>query len=152
MRIFDRIRDSIFGHRPTTELNQIPSRPDVAPTRPAASIAAQSGMPQQPSPQPAINPVVPEQHVMAEPIDVEQALLDRMTAKGNPQLNWRSSVADLMRLLDLDPSLENRQELARELGYTGPADGSAEMNIWLHKAVMRQLAAHGGRVPATMAD
>ena len=52
----------------------------------------------------------------------------------------------------MDSSLENRKELATELGYKGPTDGSAEMNIWLHKEVMRQLAAHGGKVPANLTD
>ena len=57
-----------------------------------------------------------------------------------------------MKLLDLDSSLDNRKELATELGYTGAKDGSAEMNIWLHKEVMRQLATHGGKVPANLTD
>ena len=57
-----------------------------------------------------------------------------------------------MKLLDLDSSLANRSELATELGYTGAKDGSAEMNIWLHKALMRELAANGGKVPASMTD
>jgi len=57
-----------------------------------------------------------------------------------------------MKLLGIDSSLDNRKELARELGYTGALDGSAEMNIWLHKATMRQLAANGGKVPAAMVD
>ena len=85
-------------------------------------------------------------------VDVEAVLTERMRAKGNPQLNWRTSIADLMRLLDLDPSLENRKALATELGYTGAKDGSAEMNIWLHRKVMEGLAANGGQVPASMAD
>ncbi|MGQ2932103.1 MAG: DUF3597 domain-containing protein, partial [Sphingopyxis sp.] len=67
-------------------------------------------------------------------------------------LNWRTSIVDLMKLLDLDPSLANRKELATELGYTGALDGSAEMNIWLIKAVMRELAANGGTVPADLTD
>ena len=57
-----------------------------------------------------------------------------------------------MKLLDLDSSLANRKELATELGYTGEKDGSAEMNIWPHKEVMRQLSANGGKVPASMTD
>jgi hypothetical protein len=67
-------------------------------------------------------------------------------------LNWRTSIVDLMKLLDLDSSLANRQELAGELGYHGSKDGSAEMNIWLHKAVMRELEKSGGRVPAALKD
>ncbi len=88
----------------------------------------------------------------AQPVDVEAVLTEKQRAKGGPELNWRTSIADLMRLLDLDPSLENRKALATELGYTGAKDGSAEMNIWLHRKVMEGLAANGGRVPAAMAD
>lgn len=88
----------------------------------------------------------------AQPVDVEAVLTEKMRAKGGPALNWKTSIADLMRLLDLDPSLDNRKELATELGYTGAKDGSAEMNIWLHRQVMAALAANGGVVPAGMAD
>ena len=87
-----------------------------------------------------------------QPIDVEAVLTQRMAARGGPALNWKTSIADLMRLLDLDPSLEHRKALATELGYTGALDGSAEMNIWLHRKVMEGLAANGGNVPANMAD
>ena len=74
-------------------------------------------------------------------------------AKANPEkLNWKVSIVDLMKLLGIDSSLENRKELAQELGYTGELNGSAEMNIWLHKATMKQLAANGGRVPASFID
>jgi hypothetical protein len=72
--------------------------------------------------------------------------------KGNPDLNWRTSIVDLMKLLGIDSSLDNRKELATELGYTGDKDGSAEMNIWLHKAVMKELAKNGGKVPANLTD
>ena len=85
-------------------------------------------------------------------MNVEEVLVGIANSKGNPDLNWRSSIVDLMKLLDLDSSLENRKELATELGYTGDKDGSAEMNIWLHKAVMKQLATQGGKVPANLAD
>ena len=87
-----------------------------------------------------------------QPIDVNAVLTQRMAARGGPALNWKTSIADLMRLLDLDPSLDNRKALATELGYTGAKDGSAEMNIWLHRKVMEGLAANGGQVPANMAD
>lgn len=87
---------------------------------------------------------------MPEPVDVEQKLVAIHKAKGSPNLNWRTSIADLMRLLDLDPSLDNRKELATELGYAGAKDGSAEMNIWLYKQVMHQLEQNGGIVPAAL--
>ncbi len=80
-------------------------------------------------------------------VDVEQVLEDLDRQKGNPKLNWRTSIVDLMKLLDLDASLANRAELAGELGYTGEKNGSAEMNIWLHRRVMEELEKNGGRVP-----
>ena len=92
------------------------------------------------------------QQAQAQPVDVEAVLTEKQRAKGGPALNWRTSIADLMRLLDLDPSLENRKALATELGYTGAKDGSAEMNIWLHRKVMEELERSGGTVPASMND
>jgi hypothetical protein len=88
----------------------------------------------------------------AAPVDVEQVLQSKLSEKGNPDLNWRTSIVDLMKLLDIDSSLDNRKQLAEELGYTGETDGSAEMNMWLHKEVMRRLAANGGTVPANLTD
>ncbi|MEP6791229.1 MAG: DUF3597 domain-containing protein [Ramlibacter sp.] len=87
----------------------------------------------------------------AEPVDVE-AVLNGLAAKNSQKLNWRTSIVDLMKLLDMDSSLKQREELATELGYTGAKDGSAEMNIWLHKQVMNKLAANGGKVPAELRD
>ena len=82
--------------------------------------------------------------------DVEQALEDISRRKGNPDLNWRTSIVDLMKLLDLDSSLANRAQLADELGYEGEKNGSAEMNIWLHRRVMEELEKNGGRVPDSL--
>ena len=66
------------------------------------------------------------------------------------KLDWRKSIVDLMKLLNLDSSLNARKELAKELGYTGSTSDSATMNIWLHKQVMQKLAANGGKVPADL--
>ena len=66
------------------------------------------------------------------------------------QLNWRESIVDLLKLLDLDSSLAARKELAEELGVNAGAHGSAEQNIALHKAVMRKIAENGGKVPDSM--
>ena len=134
MSIFSKIKDAIFGHKTATapaERPQIPAGWDggAAPGTPGA----------QPAP-------------TASNVDVEQVLTQIATDKGNPDLNWRTSIVDLMKLLGMDSSLDNRKELATELGYTGEKDGSAEMNIWLHKEVMRQLAANGGTVPANLTD
>jgi hypothetical protein len=84
-------------------------------------------------------------------VDVE-AVLVAMESRATQPLNWRSSIVDLMKLLEIDSSLGARKELARELGYGGALDGSAEMNTWLHRAVMRQLAENGGRVPDSLRD
>jgi hypothetical protein len=86
----------------------------------------------------------------ANHVDVEQALESISQQKGNPDLNWRTSIVDLMKLLDLDSSLGNRAELATELGYQGEKNGSAEMNIWLHRRVMEELEKGGGRVPESL--
>ena len=69
---------------------------------------------------------------------------------GHKDYNWRQSIVDLMKLLNLDSSLAARKQLAQELGYTGALDGSAEMNIWLHKQVMDKLAEGGGKVPQSL--
>ena len=82
----------------------------------------------------------------AQPVDVEVVLIELASRKPQ-QLNWRTSIVDLMKLLDLDSSLTARQELARELHYSGDLGDTASMNIWLHKRVMLKLAENGGRVP-----
>jgi hypothetical protein len=73
-----------------------------------------------------------------------------MAAGKHEKLNWQTSIVDLMKLVDLDPSLENRKTLAGELGYTGNTQDSTSMNIWLHKEVMQKLAASGGKVPDSL--
>lgn len=84
-------------------------------------------------------------------VDVE-VVLQQMDAQNGQQLNWRSSIVDLMKLLGIDSSLSNRKALAQELGYTGALDGSADMNVWLHNATMEELARNGGHVPSSMTD
>jgi hypothetical protein len=69
---------------------------------------------------------------------------------GRTNYNWKQSIVDLMKLLDLDSSLNARKELAQELGYTGELNGSAEMNVWLHKQVMTKLMESGGVVPESL--
>jgi len=84
-------------------------------------------------------------------VDVEQ-ILTNMQAQSGQQLNWRSSIVDLLKLLGLDSSLQARKELAAELNYSGDTSDSASMNIWLHRQVMNKLAANGGKVPADLKD
>jgi hypothetical protein len=136
MSIFGKIRDAIFGHKTTTP---------PAGDSPSTS-SGWSGGTAQAAPGAAPAPTV------AAPVDVEAVLISIAQSKGNPDLNYKTSIVDLMKLLGLDSSLENRKELATEFGYTGEKDGSAEMNIWLHREVMRQLAANGGKVPSSMTD
>lgn len=84
-------------------------------------------------------------------VDVEAILNSKLQASGQ-QLNWRTSIVDLLKLLDLDSSLQSRKELAAELNYSGDTSDSATMNIWLHRQVMNKLAANGGKVPADLKD
>ena len=70
-----------------------------------------------------------------------------MAAKSSETLDWKHSIVDMLKLLGLDSSLAARQELAKELNYSGDAHDSASMNVWLHKQVMQKLAANGGKVP-----
>ena len=130
MSIFGKIRDAIFGRK--------------AEARPTQQTPAGQA-PRTPGPAPSPAPTM-------EQVDVEQVLTGLQKEKGNPDLNWRTSIVDLMKLLGIDSTLDNRKELATELGYTGDKDGSAEMNIWLHKAVMKELAKNGGKVPANLTD
>ena len=145
MSIFDSIKTAIFGWRPSADQvaqNQAAQQSPLTGAHGSGQVNA-SAMPQVGQPQ-ATAPTAP--------IDVEAMLTQKLHAKGDPDLNWRSSIVDLMKLLDLDSSLDNRKALATELGYTGAKDGSAEMNIWLHKQVMIKLAENGGKVPADLKD
>lgn len=131
MSIFGGILGKIFGH-------------GKAEAKPAAPAAASS---------PAVAPVATAAvtPAPAEPVDVEAVLTQLAAAKGRPS-NWQTSIVDLLTLLDLDSSLAARKELGQELGIHAGADGSAEQNIALHKAVMRKLAENGGKVPASLRD
>src|SRR6266481_1965577 len=82
----------------------------------------------------------------AATIDVAPILDKAVAAKGE-KLEWRTSIVDLMKALDIDSSFTARKELAKELGYTGDSNDSASMNIWLHMQVMTKFAANGGKLP-----
>ena len=79
-----------------------------------------------------------------------EAMIEKIADAQDEDLNWEESIVDLMKLLKLDSSLGARKQLAKELGYTGALDGSAEMNVWLHKQVMTKLAESGGKVPESL--
>ncbi|MCG6123046.1 MAG: DUF3597 domain-containing protein, partial [Microvirga sp.] len=78
-------------------------------------------------------------------------VLDNAVKSSGQQLNWRTSIVDLMKALGLDSSLASRKELAQELGYSGDMNDSAAMNTWLHAQVIRKLKENGGKVPADLA-
>ena len=137
MSIFSAIKDAIFGHK--TAQGEA-SRTPHASTTPTGQTTAAS--------QPGI-PASPTQAKWEREVDVE-LVLESMASKNPQQLNWRSSIVDLMKLLGIDSSLANRKSLAKELGYTGSTDDSASMNIWLHKRVMEELQKNGGKVPASL--
>jgi hypothetical protein len=79
-----------------------------------------------------------------------QGILEKLAADQREKLDWKVSIVDLMKLLKLDSSLDERKKLAQELGYTGALSGSSEMNTWLHKQVMTKIAESGGRVPESL--
>lgn len=83
----------------------------------------------------------------AQTVDVA-GIVDKAAAAKGEKLEWRTSIVDLMKALDLDSSLNARKQLAKELNYTGNTNDSATMNVWLHKQVMAKLAANGGKLPA----
>ncbi|WP_380785056.1 DUF3597 domain-containing protein [Sphingomonas sp. R86521] len=147
MSIFSKIKSAIFGEHGPLGSGHFGTPKDAAPApAPAPQTTAA-----QPAPTPAAAPAAAPAAPAQQPVDVE-AVLSGIAQRKSSDLNWRSSIVDLMKLLDLDSSLDNRKELATELGYTGAKDGSAEMNIWLHKAVMRELEKNGGTVPAGLKD
>jgi hypothetical protein len=126
MGLFSSIRDKIFGHK----------RSEAAPSGNAGGAPAEQQQQQQQTAAPA-----PTQEV-----DVGAVLSEMASAKGGGG-NYKTSIVDLLKLLDLDSSLSARKELGEELGVNAGEDGSAEQNIALHKAVMDKLAANGGVVP-----
>ncbi len=85
-----------------------------------------------------------------EMVDVE-AMMDKLAKDSGRPSNWKVSIVDLMTLLKLDSSLKTRQQLAKDLGYTGDTNDTATMNIWLHKQVMTKIAENGGKVPGNLA-
>ncbi|MCV0414644.1 MAG: hypothetical protein DI552_11060 [Brevundimonas sp.] len=132
MGIFSSIWNKITGHKPKAA-----PKPAPAPTA--------TGAP----PTPSAGPVPTAQPL--PPVDVEAVLSDLAESKGGGG-NWRTSIVDLLKLLDLDSSLAARKELAEELNVHAGEHGSAEQNIALSKAVWKKLAENGGQVPASLRD
>ena len=135
MGIFESLKNAILGH--SLHPGPVPG---------GSSTAAANPQPVGVPPQPTTAQQTPQP---TEQVDIAAVLSQRAAQRGE-RLNWQSSIVDLMKLVDLDPSLENRKTLAQELGYTGSTQDSATMNIWLHREVMQRLAASGGRVPDSL--
>ncbi len=132
MSIFGSIMSAIFGRS--------------AGAQPSSAATSGTGAP---TASPSTVPSAGSGQANTQTVDVEKVLTDA-AAKKSEKLDWRKSIVDLMKVLDLDSSLNARKELAKELGYKGELNGSAEMNIWLHKQVMHKLAANGGKVPTEL--
>lgn len=143
MGLFSKITDRILGRKAAPA----PTVEPVAAAKPAPIFF--DGSENQPDvAPPALNPAPTP---APEPVDVEAVLTAMATEKGGKS-NWRTSIVDLLKLLDLDSSLDARKELAAELDVNAGAHGSPEQNIALHKAVMRKLAENGGKVPDELKD
>jgi hypothetical protein len=162
MSFFGRIKSAIFGKSeaapsaappPSTRQASAPtSAPAPTPAASAATPAASAATPAAPAPaggkQAQTSPAAaPVGGASTQPqVDVV-AVLTELASKRKEKLDWRKSIVDLLKLLDLDSSLSARKELAKELNYSGDTNDSAGMNMWLHKQVMRKLAENGGKVP-----
>ena len=129
MSIFGKIMGAIFG-----------TNAAAAGTGTTAAAGTSASSPSASSPS-ASSPGAAAQSVDVAPI------LDKAVAAQKEKLDWRRSIVDLMKALNIDSSLGARKELAKELGFTGDMNDSASMNIWLHKQVMAKLAANGGKIP-----
>jgi hypothetical protein len=149
MGILGDIFHKIFpGHHPANTQAQAGGGAAPAPA-PAAPQAAPAPAPQAQAS--TAGAAAAPAATLNQQVDVEEILTNMQKASGQ-QLNWRSSIVDLLKLLNLDSSLQARKELAAELHYTGDTNDSASMNIWLHKQVMTKLAQNGGKVPADLQD
>jgi 3-oxoacyl-ACP reductase-like protein len=147
MSVFGSIVSAIFGSKHAAGVTPPATQSSSAPS-PTGTTAS----PSSPSSTTAAAPSATPAAAAAKPIsqaDVE-AILQKVAADVREDLDWRKSIVDLMKLLKLDSGLGARKQLAQELGYAGALDGSAEMNVWLHKQVMTKLAESGGKVPDSL--
>lgn len=133
MSFFDKIKNAIFGKAEAAPQTAAPAGTPASPAAPAAPAPTAA------APAPAGN------------VDVA-SILDAAVKQNGQKLDWKHSIVDLLKALNLDSSLSARKELAGELGYTGDTSDSATMNIWLHKAVIKKLSENGGKVPADLLD
>ncbi|MGY8525374.1 DUF3597 domain-containing protein [Paracidovorax citrulli] len=163
MSIFGEILNRLRGKaRPTSQATQTqasgqagaqpqaapagaPAQGQPSPTAPAAAGAAATA-----GGAAAAGANAAPQAALSE-VDVEK-IMDDLVGESGQKLNWRTSIVDTMKALGIDSSLDHRKELARELQYNGDMNDSAAMNVWLHKRVMKELAANGGKLPPELRD
>jgi Domain of unknown function (DUF3597) len=126
MGLFSNLLSKVFG-QPTAAASTTPTAAAGSPAGAPAVASSGSTIP-------------------AATVDVT-AVLDDLAGKNSEKLDWRKSIVDLMKLVDMDSSLASRKELAKDLNYTGDTSDSAKMNIWLHKEVIRKISENGGKVP-----
>jgi len=131
MGLFNNLMSKIFGHATSATA-----------TAPGAQTQSATAPEQQ-----AQAPAAPAAAVAPPPVVDVTAILNDLAKKNPEKLDWKRSIVDLMKLVGMDSSFAARKQLAEELHYTGDPNDSASMNIWLHKEVLRKLAANGGKVP-----
>lgn len=156
MSLFESLKNAIFHHKVAPAVDPKTAPPGTVQTAGAPPINSpdRAAGTQAVTPMSAPSQVPPasrspQANAGSQTVDVE-AVLNDLSARSGQKLNWRTSIVDLMKLVGLDPNLQHRKELAAELGYHGDTSDSAGMNVWLHKEVMRKLAANGGQVPADL--
>ncbi|OKO76858.1 DUF3597 domain-containing protein [Bradyrhizobium sp. AS23.2] len=132
MSIFGKIMGAIFGGHPASAA---PTGNTPSGSAPAGAAPSGSTLSSAPAAAPAAT------------VDVAAIVDKAVAAHKGEKLEWRTSIVDLMKALDIDSSLAARKDLAKELGYSGDTNDSASMNVWLHKQVMSKLAANGGKLP-----
>ena len=137
----------IPGKPPAKTTTASSSKPAAQAQKPAGAARPAASGPARPVAVPPSKPAAPAP--MSE-VDVVKKLEQLSAGKG---LNWKVSIVDLLKLLDLDSSYEARVELAKELSCPPELmNDSAKMNTWLHKEVLRQIAANGGNIPKELLD
>ena len=146
MSVFGKIMSGIFGHAAATPASG-GAAPGATVSGGAAASTGSSAAPSSAAPSStASSSAAPSSAAPARTVEVAP-ILDKAVAAHKEKLEWRTSIVDMMKALDIDSSLAARKELAKELGYTGDTNDSASMNVWLHKQVMAKLAANGGKLP-----
>jgi len=151
MSVFGSIVSAIFGSKHAASVTAAMGSSAASPSAGSAK-GTSAPAPSTPSGPSAASAGTSTVSAAAKPIskaDVE-AILAKLGDEQDEDYDWKRSIVDLMKLLKLDSGFGARKQLAQELGYTGALDGSAEMNVWLHKQVMTKLAETGGKVPDSL--